>query len=57
MHVAGYCLSNFAFIPGLGREINGSQIWIVVPGLGMSFQPAELTKVLLSIFFASYLGG
>lgn len=43
------------FVPGLGREINGSQIWIVVPGLGMSFQPAELTKVLLSIFFASYL--
>ena len=43
------------FIPGLGHEINGSQIWIVIPGLGMSFQPAELTKVLLSIFFASYL--
>ena len=41
------------FIPGLGQNINGAQIWI---RLGpMSFQPAELTKVLLAIFFASYL--
>ena len=41
------------FIPGLGQNVNGAQIWI---HLGpMSFQPAELTKVLLAIFFASYL--
>lgn len=45
------------FIPGLGHEINGSQIWIVIPGLGMSFQPAELTKVLLSIFLRLLPGG
>lgn len=41
------------FVPGLGTEVNGARIWI---HLGpMSFQPAELTKVLLAIFFASYL--
>lgn len=41
------------FVPGLGRNINGARIWI---RLGpMSFQPAEMTKVLLAVFFASYL--
>lgn len=41
------------FVPGLGQEINGARIWI---RLGpMSFQPAELTKVALAIFFASFL--
>ncbi|MGK2348997.1 FtsW/RodA/SpoVE family cell cycle protein [Actinomyces sp. W5033] len=41
------------FVPGLGREINGARIWI---RLGpMSFQPAEMTKVLLAVFFASFL--
>jgi cell division protein FtsW (lipid II flippase) len=40
-------------VPGLGREINGSRIWV---GLGpVSFQPGELAKVALALFFASYL--
>lgn len=41
-------------IPGLGKHFNGARIWISVPYLG-SFQPAELAKIFLSIFFASYL--
>ncbi|WP_425321738.1 FtsW/RodA/SpoVE family cell cycle protein [Actinomyces faecalis] len=41
------------FVPGLGAQINGARIWIHVGP--MSFQPAELTKVLLAIFFASFL--
>lgn len=41
------------FVPGLGTEIYGARIWIHVGP--MSFQPAELTKVLLAIFFASFL--
>lgn len=41
------------FVPGLGRTINGARIWIHVGP--MSFQPAEMTKVLLAVFFASYL--
>jgi cell division protein FtsW (lipid II flippase) len=40
-------------VPGIGRNINGSKIWI---GLGpMSFQPGEVAKILLVIFFAGYL--
>ena len=41
------------FIPGLGAEVNGARIWIRLGS--MSFQPAELTKVLLAVFFASFL--
>lgn len=40
-------------LPGLGREINGARIWI---GLGpFSFQPGEVAKILLAVFFAGYL--
>ncbi|WGW14147.1 FtsW/RodA/SpoVE family cell cycle protein [Saxibacter everestensis] len=40
-------------IPGLGKTINGARIWI---GVGpLSFQPGEIAKILLAIFFAGYL--
>ena len=41
------------FVPGIGQSINGARIWIRIGP--MSFQPAELSKVLLAVFFASYL--
>ncbi|HEX8971188.1 FtsW/RodA/SpoVE family cell cycle protein [Oryzihumus sp.] len=40
-------------VPGLGRNINGNRIWI---GLGpFSFQPGEVAKITLTVFFAGYL--
>jgi len=40
-------------MPFLGTEINGARIWI---RLGpMSFQPGEIAKILLAVFFAGYL--
>ncbi|MDO5672742.1 MAG: FtsW/RodA/SpoVE family cell cycle protein [Actinomycetaceae bacterium] len=41
------------FLPGIGSEQFGSKIWI---DLGFTtFQPAEIAKILLAIFFAGYL--
>ncbi len=40
-------------VPGLGVNINGARIWIRLGGL--SFQPGEVAKIALAIFFAGYL--
>jgi len=40
-------------VPGLGRTINGANLWVGVGGL--VFQPGEFAKVLLVIFLAGYL--
>lgn len=40
-------------VPGLGAQINGAQIWVLVGGY--SFQPGEIAKITLAIFFAGYL--
>ena len=49
----GIILLMLPLAPGIGREINGARIWINVGP--MSFQPAEAAKIVLAIFFASYL--
>ncbi|WP_217133207.1 FtsW/RodA/SpoVE family cell cycle protein [Leucobacter chinensis] len=41
-------------VPGIGSEINGAKVWIRI-GDSMSFQPGEIAKILLAIFFAGYL--
>ena len=41
-------------VPGIGRTINGARLWVQIGPL--SFQPAEIGKVLIVIFLASYLG-
>ncbi len=41
-------------VPGLGRTVNGAKRWINLP-LVSSFQPSELTKMGLIIFYAEYL--
>ncbi len=40
-------------LPGIGRSINGARIWVYFGPL--SFQPGEAAKVVLAVFFASYL--
>ncbi len=40
-------------VPGLGYETYGARVWIRIAG--MSFQPGELVKITLAIFFAGYL--
>lgn len=41
-------------VPGIGREINGANIWIKLGPF--SVQPGEFAKITLAFFFASYLG-
>jgi len=40
-------------VPGIGKEVNGARIWLGLGGL--SFQPGEVAKLGLVVFFASYL--
>ena len=49
----GFVLLLLPLVPGIGRTINGSQIWISVGPL--NFQPGEFAKIALAIFFAGYL--
>jgi cell division protein FtsW (lipid II flippase) len=39
-------------IPHVGLSVNGARLWVRVAGI--QFQPVEIAKVLLCIFFASY---
>jgi peptidoglycan glycosyltransferase len=41
-------------LPGIGREINGARIWVGIPGIAQ-FEPWELVKIALVVFFAAYL--
>jgi cell division protein FtsW (lipid II flippase) len=51
--LAALVLLLLPLVPGLGTTINGARIWIRLAG--MSFQPGEIAKILLAIFFAGYL--
>jgi peptidoglycan glycosyltransferase len=49
----GIVLLLLPLVPGVGKTINGAKIWV---GIGpLSFQPGEFAKILLALFFASYL--
>lgn len=41
-------------VPGLGRTVNGARRWINLPVVS-SFQPSELTKIGLIVFYAVFL--
>lgn len=49
----GLVLLILPFVPGVGRERFGARIWV---SLGpINFQPGEVTKLVLALFFAGYL--
>jgi cell division protein FtsW (lipid II flippase) len=51
--LAGLALLLLPLAPGIGRTVSGARLWVRVAGL--SFQPAELAKILLAAFLAGYL--
>lgn len=51
--VMGLVLLMLPLVPGIGSTVNGATIWI---DLGVTtFQPAELGKIAIIVFFAGYL--
>lgn len=50
---AGLVLLLLPMLPLLGREVNGARLWIKLGPL--NFQPSELAKICLVLFFAGYL--
>ncbi len=50
---AGIGLLLMPLLPGIGQNINGARLWIRVGPA--TFQPGELAKIALAIFFASYM--
>lgn len=52
--LAGILLLLLPFVPGLGRTDAGADVWVSLGGV-VSFQPGEIAKICLAIFFAGYL--
>ena len=55
-YTAGFIGIGLLFLPLLpviGNEVNGARLWISL--FGFTFQPGELAKVALTIFFAGFL--
>ncbi len=50
---AGFVLLLLPMLPIIGHEVNGSRVWIKVAGF--TFQPGEIAKIALAVFFAGYL--
>lgn len=51
--VIGLALLISPMLPFIGKTINGAHLWLSIGGL--TFQPGELAKIALTIFFAGYL--
>lgn len=51
--LVGIVLLLLPMLPGIGQTINGARLWV---DLGFfSFQPGEIAKIALAVFFAGYL--
>ena len=51
--LAGVVLLTMPFWPVIGRTVNGATLWVEFSGF--TFQPGEIAKIALAIFFAGYL--
>lgn len=51
--LAGIALLLLPMLPGIGQTINGARLWIQLGPF--SFQPGEIGKIALAVFFAGYL--
>ncbi len=51
--IAGLLLLILPALPVIGQTRNGATLWIAIGDL--SFQPGEIAKILLAVFFAGYL--
>jgi len=49
----GLVLLLLPMLPVIGQNINGARVWIHIGGF--SFQPGEIAKICLAVFFAGYL--
>ncbi len=54
VYVVSVLVLLLVLVPHLGKEVNGALRWIEIRGLGQ-FQPSEITKIGLIIFYAGYL--
>ena len=52
--LTGLVLLILPFVPGLKASGSNADVWVTVAGV-FSFQPGELAKICLAIFFAGYL--
>lgn len=52
--IIAFILLALVLVPGVGREVNGAQRWIYVTET-LSFQPSEIVKMLMIIFYAGIL--
>ena len=53
MLILSFVLLFLVFMPDIGKEINFARRWIGIGGI--SFQPAEFTKIALVLFIANFL--
>jgi len=53
LFLGGVALLILVLIPGIGREVNGSQRWISL--VIVNFQPSELMKLLMILYVSDYV--
>ncbi len=41
-----------SLVPFFGKEVNGAKRWLIIPGIGMSVQPAEIAKLAMILVLA-----